>query len=229
MSNLKNISAFVVSLLCFGLAYGQSCFTIKDTLITLTKTTDFGTVHWYANIQNEIGVDTTLMWKAEFSTDFPTEWEINFDDQNQNYVPVQHNDSATFVLYGQSFPQKLIIGNDHQGKAGYGIATFYVYPIGRFDLSQKTQFEFTINPGSTSIKTMQVGSYIHVKYEADYLVIEGLENGDVINKIGLTGQLIGANTIVNSKTATQIAKTEEPQVITVYRQNKPVFYHKTGF
>jgi hypothetical protein len=102
--------ALVVLVLFFGFGVFAQTHHFNNNSTTLIKTTDQSPAHWYIEIFNDVGVDTTLRWKAFFEN-VPSQWQINFDDQNNNYPNVQDGDSADFTLFvTQQIPQKLIIG-----------------------------------------------------------------------------------------------------------------------
>lgn len=85
-------------------------FHFQNTTATIIKTTAQSPAHWYLEIYNDIGIDTTLRWKADISN-VPAAWTITFDDENNFYNNLQTGDSADFTLYDSlQFPQKLIIG-----------------------------------------------------------------------------------------------------------------------
>jgi hypothetical protein len=93
---------------------GQNSFSIPDSVFVFNKTTNHGIVHFYIEIINDLNIDTTLRWKVHFSDSFPTNWVVEIDDQNNSYDTIMEGDSADFTLYTNlAFPQKMIIGNDH--------------------------------------------------------------------------------------------------------------------
>lgn len=94
---------------------------------TLIKTTNQSPAHWYIEIFNDSGVDTTLRWKSRF-VDVPVEWNMSLDDQNVYHSNLQDNDSSNFTLYsGLTIPQKLIIGATLNDTPGDGYVYFDVY------------------------------------------------------------------------------------------------------
>lgn len=106
--------------------FGQ-VFSFNNISTTLVKTVDQSPAHWYLEIFNEVGVDTTLRWKASFSN-IPAAWVVNFDDEDVFYPVVEHGDSADFTLFsGLALPQKLIIGAAFNGVPGAGSIYFDIY------------------------------------------------------------------------------------------------------
>ncbi len=129
-------------------------FHFDDTLTTLIKNTDQSPAHWYLEIFNDIGSDTLLRWKADLSEIMPG-WSISFDDQNNYYPAIMHNDSANFMLYAPlAFPQKLIIGNTLNLVAGIGSAKFCIYNPNEPSFKQWIIYEFIITQGALSINVV---------------------------------------------------------------------------
>ncbi|MCT4560879.1 MAG: hypothetical protein N4A41_05830 [Crocinitomicaceae bacterium] len=137
------ILTLLVSLTAVSTAFSQ-LFTLSDSLYTFQKNTSQSPIHWYVEINNLSGVDTTLRWKANFSH-IPAEWVVNFDTQTLNTTPVQHLDSADFTLLGSSNPpQKLIIGVDLQNKVANGNIYFNLYNPATYSDSSVLTFAFQI-------------------------------------------------------------------------------------
>jgi hypothetical protein len=132
----------IVVLLFVHLGVNGQAFEVVDTNVMVRN--NQSPVHWYGEVKNLVGADTTLHWKVEFDN-VPAEWVINFDDQYQFYDTLQHGDSADFVLFtGQTLPQKLIIGitlNDVYGKQA--VITFRLSDPA--DLSVKSVIHFRID------------------------------------------------------------------------------------
>lgn len=118
----------LIALLIFTAFTAESqAFHFNNTSTTLVKTTDQSPAHWYIEVFNDAGVDTTLRWKASFSN-VPPQWNVNFDDQDNYYATVNDGDSADFTLFsGLSFPQKLIIGAAFNGVPGNATIFFDIY------------------------------------------------------------------------------------------------------
>lgn len=102
-------------------------FHFDQDSTALIKDVTQSPAHWYLEIFNDTGVDTTLRWKCHYSN-IPSQWNCNFDDQNMFYPTVLDGDSADFTLYsGLSFPQKLIIGAAFNSTPGVGSYFFDIY------------------------------------------------------------------------------------------------------
>lgn len=122
---MKIITLFFLILIS-TISFGQA-FHFDYHSRTLIKTTNQSPAHWYIEIFNDSGVDTTLRWKSRF-VDVPIEWNMSLDDQNVYHSNLQDNDSADFTLYsGLAIPQKLIIGATLNDTPGDGYVYFDVY------------------------------------------------------------------------------------------------------
>lgn len=148
MKSLKKAILLVVFIVMQKLSVGQT-FHFDDTITYFVKEVDSSSIplHWYLEIFNDIGQDTTLRWKADFST-IPAGWTISFDDQTNFYSNVMHQDSADFTLLtGTTFPQKLIIGNNINGTSGTGSAIFKIYDPNEPEVFQHIEYKFIISEG----------------------------------------------------------------------------------
>lgn len=124
-SSFRNL-VILLALLAPAVLQAQ-VFYFLQTSTTIVKTTAQSPAHWYLEINNNVGVDTTLRWKADLSA-IPPGWDINMDDQNSNHTNLQNGDSADFVLFGGlSVPQKLIIGAATNNIPGTASAFFDIY------------------------------------------------------------------------------------------------------
>ena len=113
--------------LLLGLNLNAQVFHFDDTTTTIIKTTAQSPAHWYIEIFNDIGVDTTLRWKTHFEN-IPPQWNINFETQGGYFDPVFDGDSADFILHDSlDFPQKLIIGAATANTPGNGSVFFDIY------------------------------------------------------------------------------------------------------
>lgn len=102
-------------------------FHFDQDSTAIIKNVNQSPAHWYLEILNDLGMDTTLRWKCHFDN-IPTQWDANFDDQNTFYTTLLDGDSADFVLYGGlSLPQKLIIGAAFNNTPGVGSYFFDIY------------------------------------------------------------------------------------------------------
>lgn len=154
MRNLK--CTFVLILLIAFLSAKAQVFHFNDTTTTLTKTIDQSPAHWYLEIFNDVGVDTTLRWKADLSG-VVSGWVISLDDQDNYHAEILHNDSSDFTLFsGLSFPQKLIIGNTLNETAGIGSVMFCIFDPANPAEKQNIVYEFIISASSTSVRQVSL-------------------------------------------------------------------------
>lgn len=102
-------------------------FHFDQDSTALIKNVDQSPAHWYLEIFNDAGVDTTLRWKCHFEN-IPVQWNANFDDQNNFHATVNDGDSSDFTLFsGLTLPQKLIIGAAFNGTPGVGSYLYDIY------------------------------------------------------------------------------------------------------
>lgn len=143
---------FLLSFVAISSSLSQ-LFSLSDSSYTFVKNTSQSPIHWYVEINNLAGVDTTLRWKAHFNH-VPAEWMVNFDTQTLLTSPVQHLDSADFTLLGNSNPpQKLIIGVDLQNKVANGSIVFDLYDPSNYGDSVQLTFDFQITADLDEIIT----------------------------------------------------------------------------
>lgn len=103
---------------------------VEDTIIVISKTTDFGPVHDYIEVFNYSGQDLNMRWICHEPFTWPTVWETDFTDTENNYNDVQHNDSADFTLLNPpGWANKLIIGVQHFSWAHTDTLRFKVWPL----------------------------------------------------------------------------------------------------
>ncbi len=135
---------FVLFVLFFTQQVKAQIFSFEDTSTVIIKTTNQSPAHWYLEITNEIGTDSTLRWVTHFEN-IPVEWEINFDCQNQNWPVVLDGDSSDFVMgVYPDFPQKLIIGAVLNNTPGHGVIYFDIFdPANRSEM-QTISYEYIV-------------------------------------------------------------------------------------
>ncbi len=167
---MKKLLLFV-SLSLAHFSMGQT-FHFEDTCTTLIKNTNQSPAHWYLEIFNDVGVDTTLRWKAAFEN-IPVEWSINFDSQSQNWPMVMDGDSADFtLLFSPDFPQKLIIGAMLNGTPGHGTVFFDIFDPDFPSYRQSICYEFIVS----AVGLDELQSVPFVRFKGDVIeVINGKE------------------------------------------------------
>lgn len=142
---------YLLIFLGFLPAYGFSqVFHFNDTSTVLQKDITQSPAHWYIEIINDAGVDTTLRWKS-FFTSVPSQWSVNFDTQG-GYTPVVlDGDSADFTLLAQP-PfnlQKLIIGVDLNNTTARATIAFQIYEPN--DPANKQTIAYFMEVGAASL------------------------------------------------------------------------------
>lgn len=159
-------------LLFSPLALVGQVFHFNQDSTALIKDVTQSPAHWYLEIFNDIGVDTTLRWKCHYSN-IPSQWNCNFDDQNMFHPTVLDGDSADFTLFsGLSFPQKLIIGAAFNSTPGVGSYFFDIYdPETPNDI---VTIEYHYIVGQASLTEKSPNSMINrkgdrVSFSADYI------------------------------------------------------------
>lgn len=134
---------------------GAQVFHFDDTLCVIMKTTAQSPAHGYLEIFNDINLDTSLRWRASFSS-IPSAWTVTFDDQNAFHTPLLEGDSADFVLYDSMvIPQKLIIGALTNNTAGAGSVDFDVFDPADPSSLRTVQFRFIITEAPSDVEVSQ--------------------------------------------------------------------------
>ena len=152
---------------------------------TLIKTTNQSPAHWYIEIFNDSGVDTTLRWKSSF-VNVPVEWNMSLDDQNAYHSNLQDNDSSDFTLYsGLSIPQKLIIGATLNDTPGDGYVYFDIYDPNDPSNFETIFFRFIITEETAGQLENESNTWINQiddSFEFDELMVG--EELNIFNSIG---------------------------------------------
>jgi len=158
-------------------------FHFEDTCTTLIKNTNQSPAHWYLEIFNDVGVDTTLRWKAHFEN-IPVQWNINFDVQSQNWPTVLDGDSSDFTLFvSPDFPQKMIIGAMLNGTPGHGTVFFDIYNPEVPSFKQTICYEFIVS----AVGLDELQSVPFIRFKGNVLeVTNGKET--ILDVYSLNGQ-----------------------------------------
>lgn len=153
--------------LCLSSGWAQ-VFHFDQDSTALIKNVNQSPAHWYLEIFNDVGVDTTLRWKCHY-VNIPSQWDANFDDQNVLHPVVNDGDSSDFILYsGLSLPQKLIIGAAFNGTPGVGSYLFDIYdPYTPTDI---TTIEYHYIVGQADLN--EIGSSQWLKRNGDLLIFD---------------------------------------------------------
>lgn len=178
---------FLLSVLIFSAFNAESqAFHFSNTSTTLVKTTDQSPAHWYIEIFNDVGVDTTLRWKASFNN-VPIQWNINFDDQDNYYATVNDGDSADFTLFaGLSFPQKLIIGAAFNGVPATASIFFDIYDPA--DPSNVVTIEYKYIVTAADLSDLKEADLVRRNW--NYLIFDQSLIGGTVKLFGENGQLL---------------------------------------
>jgi len=148
MKKLQWTLVFV--LLVHGLIGFSQDVIFHDSVIPLNKSTDFGVVHWYTNIENTTSDTIALKW-VHSRTQCPEAWVVSWDDKTNYNTNLQAGDSAVFALLPNQV-NKCIIGVQHNGYAGFGRFTFDF--SGPNAVSGTVHFDVTISKGSNAIEEL---------------------------------------------------------------------------
>ncbi len=121
-------------------------FHFQNTTTTLELTTQQTPAHWYIEIFNDVGVDTTLRWKSNF-VNIPAAWSVQLDVQTGIFLNIQSGDSADFLLKDSMlFPQKLIIGAWLNNTPTVGSVFFDIYDPYTPGSTITIEYHFIITP-----------------------------------------------------------------------------------
>jgi hypothetical protein len=170
-------------LLFFPLVISAQVFEVIDTNVVIRN--NQSPVHWYAELNNLVGVDTTLRWKVAFK-DVPKEWVINFDDETQFYDSVQAGDSADFtLLWGLSIPQKLIIGISLNGTYGKtAVISFRLYDPNDAANATNVHFNIEVPPFHVGMANTQQGEKWWSQSQATINLDAALDNCSIYDLQG---------------------------------------------
>ncbi len=162
---------FIIALFIKLNVFSQN-FHFINTHTSIIKSISQSPAHWYLEIYNDVGVDTTLRWKTTF-VNIPPSWNINFDTQAGYFNPIYSGDSADFnLINGGAFPQKLIIGASTNNTPGHGYVFMDIYnPNSPLNIVT-IEYEFIISGVPASIKEYDIENLflIHTDYIESNLV-----------------------------------------------------------
>lgn len=167
-------------------SFGQ-IFHFDTQTAVLIKTTNETPAHWYLEIFNDVGVDTTLRWKAHFDN-VPAEWHIMFEDQTSYHQGVLDGDSADFALpITGIFPQKLIIGAHTNNTPDDATIYFEIYDPHNPSYKDTIGFVFHISQGTIGFDELQKQEVVELKGDQLYFINDRL--GD-IRVVDVTGRIV---------------------------------------
>lgn len=111
--------------------FGQTDYLVQNPFVNLIKTTDYGVMHEYIQINNLSGQEFDMRWICEIpnKSGCPAGWDIILNDPDTTTDPLNHNDSSDFVLQTDDYYNKLIIGVTHNGVLGSCNINFRIFPL----------------------------------------------------------------------------------------------------
>ena len=176
--------------------FNNASWGVSDTLIYLSKTTDFGPVHYYIEVFNNSGQDLQMRWRCLEPVSWPSLWITNFKDTENDYSDVQNLDSADFTLLDPpGWANKLIIGVQHQSYAFTDTVSFKVWPLNYPEDSITVHYVFIIAQGDAWASINE--NTLDLKYlfdeENKTLQLGGTGSNADVKIYSLTGQLIYSN------------------------------------
>lgn len=193
-------------------------FHFEDTAATITVSTTQSPAHWYLEIYNDCGSDTTLRWITHFEN-IPMEWNIGFGVQNQDWPIINHGDSSDFTAFvAQDFPQKLIIGATTNQTPGHGSVFFDIFDPANRSFIQTIEYEFIVgNAGLNALDDLDI-----VKIEEGMLAITNGKSTEVI-VYDLSGKMLFNETGSVSFDLTKLPKNTTIIVHLTQGTNQKVF------
>jgi len=214
----KYIWCLILTLCHIHFSFGQIFHFDEDSTV-LIKDVSQSPAHWYLEIFNDIGIDTTLRWKCHYSN-VPAQWNANFDDQNMFYPTVLSGDSADFILYsGLSFPQKLIIGVTLNGTPGIGTYYFDIYNPETPDQFVTIQYHFIVSQSSTELG--EIYSSIGFQRIGDYILFSPQLLGQPLKVLDFGGKVVYEGIIASNL---RISKSSEGLIFWVLNNENPIIF-----
>ena len=183
----------------------NSSWGVSDTIITITKTTDYGPVHDYIEVFNNSGQDLQMRWVCLEPTSWPALWETNFADTESNYSDVQNLDSADFILLNPPlWANKLIIGVQHMSFAQTDTVSFKVWPLNFPEDSLTLHYVIVIAQGNAWASINENSFDFKYLFDEENKTIRLAGNNAIVgvNIYSLTGQLVYSKehySLVNSE------------------------------
>lgn len=166
---------------------------VADTIITISKTTDFGPVHDYIEVFNNSGQDLQMRWKCLEPLSWPALWVTNFEDPENNHNDVQNLDSADFTLLNPpGWANKLIIGVQHMSYAHTDTVSFKVWPVNFPEDSITLHYVIIIAQGNAWASIDENSPNIKYLFDAENKTLQlgGVGSNAVVTIYSLTGQLV---------------------------------------
>jgi hypothetical protein len=200
---MKQILIVFFALLCTSI--NAQIFHFDTHTAVLVKTTDQSPAHWYLEIFNDVGLDTTLRWKAHFDN-VPSQWTITFEDQTMFHSNVQDGDSADFAFpVTGTFPQKLIIGAFTNNTPDDATVYFEIYDPYNPSYRDTIGYVFHISQGTNSLIDLQQEGILNLTGETIFMTNELPTDFTVVD---LTGRKVLENKQVNQLNLNSLKKNE---------------------
>jgi len=165
---MKNILVFIL-LIILSITVKAQIYSVPNPYVNINKTTDFGVLHEYIQINNLTTQPFPMRWVATIGG-CPTGWLIGIADPDSSYTTLNTSDSAVFMLSDTNINNKLIISVTHNGFIGQCTVDFRIYPLSDSTDITLVGFSITVAPGSST----GVNSYIPRK---DNVVFPNPTNG----------------------------------------------------
>lgn len=192
--DMKHFFLLVVFIPFVGIGQiNNSSWGVSDTIITISKTTDYGAVHDYIEVFNNSGQDLQMRWMCLEPTSWPALWVTNFTDPENNYSDVQHLDSADFILLNPPvWANKLIIGVQHMSFAHTDTVSFKVWPLNFPEDSMTLHYVIVIAQGNAWASINESSIDFKYLYDAQNKTVRFAGNNAIVDVTvySLTGQLV---------------------------------------
>lgn len=159
---MKDIIVFVV-IIILSISAKAQIYSVPNPYVNINKTTDFGVLHEYIQINNLTSSPFPMRWVAQVGG-CPTGWNLSISDPDSMYNNLANNDSAMFMLSDTNYYNKLIISVVHNGFVGACTVSFNIYPLSDSTDATNVGFNIYISQGSST----GVNSYLYKKNDVVY-------------------------------------------------------------
>ena len=152
---MKNILVFI-AIVFLSITTKAQIYSVPNPYVNITKTTDFGILHEYIQINNLTSSPFPMRWVATISSCSPN-WSFGVADPDSTYSILLNNDSADFMLSDTNQNNKLIISVAHNGFIDQCVVSFRIYPLSDSTDFTDTGFIITVTQGSG----VSINSYVN--------------------------------------------------------------------
>ncbi len=122
-------------------------YNVPNPYVNINKTTDFGILHEYIQVNNLTSSPFPMRWVATISGCSPN-WDFGLTDPDSAYATLLNNDSAVFMLSDTNLNNKLIISVVHNGYIGQCAVNFRIYPLSDSTDFTDIGFSITVTQGT---------------------------------------------------------------------------------